>query len=475
MSAEKRKRRRKPLKRRYKVLIALGIAVALVLLAWMALDVVASAALNRELAYLEAAGETLNLADLAPPPVPDEENAALVYEKGFALLVGTASDTENALIYALQDNEPWSETKRKRIASQSGAKPLSPSAVTESAAWAAARRRLARNKKALDLIRQATAMKRCRFDVNYAGGISSYLPSHLAPLRETCRLLSLSARVKSHDGDWPGTYRDITTSLRLERATRQPMLISHIHGDLVIDLSLRDALRALKQDTDHPEEWRRLFAEIEAVNRKPVLVKAFQGERALMATELERMRREASAFSTQGINVKRPWRVRARIMPLRQELKLQEAGSLRYMRPLVAAARLPPHKALAEIKTIDARAAKAPMWSTFARIMFPAFLGTFEAHVRTEARLALAKVTLALKLYKHRHGAYPEDLSALAPEILETVPVDPFTGKPLIYRRAGKGFIIYSVGEDLTDNGASGPATATQPSKRLDIVWQVEK
>jgi len=299
---------------------------------------------------------------------------------------------------------------------------------------------------------------------------------HYSAVRRACRLLILSARVKQHDGDWQGVYKDITTSLRLERAVRQPLFISHIVGVLVINLSLDKALRALREDNDHPAEWRRFLAELQTVDRGPVVVKALQGERALMATELERMRREASAFSSQEISVKRPWRVRVRIMPLRQELKLQEAGSLRYMRPLVAATRLPPHEALAEIKAIDARAAKAPMWSTFARIMFPAFLGAFEAHVCSEARLALAKVTLALKLYKHQHGAYPEDLSALAPEILKAVPVDPFTGKPLIYRRVGNGFIIYSVGKDLTDNGGiDRPGTATQPSKRLDVVWRLDK
>ena len=47
-------------------------------------------------------------------------------------------------------------------------------------------------------------------------------------------------------------------------------------------------------------------------------------------------------------------------------------------------------------------------------------------------------------------------------------PVDPFTGKPLEYRREGDGFLIYSAGPDGRDDGGSRDGSA-------DLVIRVSK
>jgi hypothetical protein len=61
----------------------------------------------------------------------------------------------------------------------------------------------------------------------------------------------------------------------------------------------------------------------------------------------------------------------------------------------------------------------------------------------------------AIKLYKARRGVYPKTLADLAPDVLKQIPIDEFTGKPLIYRTMGRGFIVYSVSANLKDdNGA---------------------
>ncbi|HLJ57486.1 MAG TPA: hypothetical protein VKT77_20780 [Chthonomonadaceae bacterium] len=36
-----------------------------------------------------------------------------------------------------------------------------------------------------------------------------------------------------------------------------------------------------------------------------------------------------------------------------------------------------------------------------------------------------------------------------------TPPHDPFTSQPLHYRRDGQGFVLYSVGQDLKDDGGN--------------------
>ncbi len=63
------------------------------------------------------------------------------------------------------------------------------------------------------------------------------------------------------------------------------------------------------------------------------------------------------------------------------------------------------------------------------------------------------RAALALKAYQMEHGNYPVSLEELRAKGGWPIDNDPFTGWPLIYRREGNGFIIYSVGPDLFDNG----------------------
>lgn len=74
-------------------------------------------------------------------------------------------------------------------------------------------------------------------------------------------------------------------------------------------------------------------------------------------------------------------------------------------------------------------------------------------HDNATAGLELAKVSMALAAYKAEKGEYPPELSDLVPKYLRAIPNDLFTGRPIVYRREGKGYIMYSVGENTIDDG----------------------
>jgi hypothetical protein len=70
----------------------------------------------------------------------------------------------------------------------------------------------------------------------------------------------------------------------------------------------------------------------------------------------------------------------------------------------------------------------------------------------------LLLIDLALRSYHADHGEYPRNLESLAPQYLTEVPLDPFCGKPIVYRPAAQDFVLYSVGGDGIDNGGTfGP------------------
>ncbi len=69
------------------------------------------------------------------------------------------------------------------------------------------------------------------------------------------------------------------------------------------------------------------------------------------------------------------------------------------------------------------------------------------------ARCGLTVISLALAAWKADHGIFPESLKDLSPGCLGEVPLDPFTDRPFIYRRAGPGYVLYSTWWNMKDDG----------------------
>ena len=70
--------------------------------------------------------------------------------------------------------------------------------------------------------------------------------------------------------------------------------------------------------------------------------------------------------------------------------------------------------------------------------------------------LGAAELAVALRRYKLDRFDYPDDLSALVPNYLDHLPIDPYTGRPPVYRRQGSGFTLQARGSspDMKDDRA---------------------
>jgi hypothetical protein len=97
--------------------------------------------------------------------------------------------------------------------------------------------------------------------------------------------------------------------------------------------------------------------------------------------------------------------------------------------------------------------------------------------LRSHARLGCAQVALAAERHRRQHAAWPQSLADLVPQYLKAVPLDPFDGKPLRYRRTDSGAVIYSVGEDAHDDGggANRPPNGGAPRDIVFTLWNVDQ
>ena len=93
--------------------------------------------------------------------------------------------------------------------------------------------------------------------------------------------------------------------------------------------------------------------------------------------------------------------------------------------------------------------------SLMGALLIPSGQQFFIATDREAARDAVLLTVLALELFSREHGHYPEKLDELIPDFLPAVPEDTHTPTktPLRYRRDADGALIYSIGDNGTDDG----------------------
>lgn len=82
-----------------------------------------------------------------------------------------------------------------------------------------------------------------------------------------------------------------------------------------------------------------------------------------------------------------------------------------------------------------------------------------------ESEIDAAKLTLALHIYKNEHGAFPDKLEQLAPQILKAIPVDPISGNPFEYQKTNGKFTLSSVWLKEKEERQKKQAKRTQSAK----------
>jgi hypothetical protein len=65
-----------------------------------------------------------------------------------------------------------------------------------------------------------------------------------------------------------------------------------------------------------------------------------------------------------------------------------------------------------------------------------------------------ADAAIAVERYRRAQGGrWPDSLAVLVPNYLRSVPIDPFSGREILYRASGGRAVIYSVGTNREDDG----------------------
>jgi hypothetical protein len=432
----------------FRVLLVLLCLMAAVLVVRAVFNYVEGRRLAKTLADLKAQGVPLTVKDLIAP-CPEGENGAVLWKAAEELFVFEGEDTK--LIAGINLN-------------------LVRNLPVAADAWAQASRLIEKNRRVLDLVPEIAGKPCFQYGDTGLKFYEKRIPNAIKMIR-TMRLLGLESLQLAEKGDLAASLDKLRTGLRFapkmaEESTLITFLIALADAKTCLfflnrSLSGREAgealLTPLLEDLGPGlvDSW------------KAHLKAGIRGERVLyLSVGLPPSPSTLQeAFGGKGLPARLYYWL---TLPLtKRDIRL----NLPNYAELEARALSPYYQTRDFWKPYKDHMGDLPWYAILSKNFVPGMETTFMKVATFDALVLTARAGLACRVFKGRTGQYPESLEALVPGLLKEVPTDPFTGKPLVYRREGDGFIVYSLGSNQKDDGGRTTWEITQLVMEKDDDW----
>jgi len=143
------------------------------------------------------------------------------------------------------------------------------------------------------------------------------------------------------------------------------------------------------------------------------------------------------------------------------------------MQEHIDAMNLPSDERLLVFDSIQEDVNSGKRGSLLTRLIWPSQARILQSDTRCTAQALTAQTAIAIERYRRVEGYPPESLENLVPVYLESVPKDPFDGRNLRYITREKGFVVYSIGDDLTDNGGAERDSQKRDRRGKPLPWDI--
>lgn len=336
---------------------------------------------------------------------------------------------------------------------------------------AAVRQILAARQDVMILVHQAADKPQCVFVRDWSQSVKLNFPEY-SPMREAARLIKTESYLLARDEHYKEAAADQARGFRIaEHAASDHLLIAYLVGTASDSLTLSGMQSILA--LAGPDVSVDADVQQAVMARQPHLSlrKAMAGEAGFDCTVFQTMHRAENngidaVVAASGFSESEAHQVRISSGEQKHLHNLIDAWQAEYlvrMQPLIMASDQPP---LVRRAVYAASASQAEQDNSrpdvltylFADSLVPAFSKIDLNEIRTRARVAVTLAAAAVLAEKAKTGRFP---NALPPQF-----VDPFTDKPLLYKReAADGFIVYSAGPTGTfDGGKPGEKVPGQES-----------
>jgi hypothetical protein len=318
---------------------------------------------------------------------------------------------------------------------------------------------LAQNRIALGLLAKAAEQPGCLFIPDYTAPQRNRMPSFMA-IRAAACLLMVDSRSAVHDGGYEAGAERIRQALHLARGTSRMGRVSGAMLAISVENLIVEDIRATLHESDLGSAY--LLAGIRALGahleERPELADCLRVERCvgmLRAVEILAGRRGCSHSNRFGAGLMFQMnRISGAMLRdartanefwdrVERAAQLTEPGRFKALQRMARDSRL--------------RERVNRMRAPFSYVI-PGVVALARSDAEALARLRCARLALGCRLYRARFGGLPSklaDLTARLPRLFKVMPDDPFSGKPMLYRKTKSGFVVYSVGAyNPDDDGA---------------------
>lgn len=428
--------------RKWGYLSAFGVAVAFI--AFIGSGVWADMELERLKEAAREAGEPVTLLELDAwyPALPLPDNGAPLYER--------------VVSQPFLWDQKWDETLP--LVGHQMELPL-PWVALGAETLAVIDEYLAIHRDRMELIYEASKFPGHRFSIDLTLGANTQLP-HLAHLRQAARVLSLEAMLAAERGQPERATEAILAGLRTGNALRnEPILISQLVRIAIHGIVAPAMERVFSQTALTDDMLQRLATTLAASESPESEARAFIGERCFMISAFNEFNGASAQqlFNAAGAGgnnqtLKGLYKAAPFVYKATGLYQRDRLTTLECLARLIEIARLAPHEQQAATEEWNAYIENLPMTRLLTKATCRGLGRATEAFLRNLANLRTASVAVALERYRLTEGHYPETLDAL-PARLGDMPLDPYTGKPLLYKREGEGYCVYSVSANGVDDG----------------------
>lgn len=419
------------------------------------------------------AGLPLTIKEIIPPPVPDNENAAILYEECFLIYEKLkkkySKEWEDMHFERKFDIKGLSLDQKKRLTGIFN----DPDFVGM-----------------YDLLKKAGNMPSCRFNLKYEKGFLMELP-HLGKLRVIIKMLTVKILLLMEENKYNEALGFAMVSFNIGEALKdEPIYISQIYRlsyNYIVMEGLRDAISNMPPDAVPADACRRLITVIGLKKDNAGLRKGLEGDTAfnvdifgkIIHGEVRLNEIFAADFPGGDLLAKIFWRFYTSYLgkPL---MKKDSAFYLNSTLKILGISFSPYYEIKDKIVKFEKEFGDASLrissvqWKHPVSSKFlPWLISKQKEWAENTAKLDDFKIALALKIYKAEKGEYPNSLNILTPGYLPELPKDPFTGRDYIYRREADGFIVYSIGKNEKDEG--GVYNKEKLPGFDDCAWQSSK
>jgi hypothetical protein len=326
------------------------------------------------------------------------------------------------------------------------------------------------NNEALKLLHAAASIQHSRYPIDLSAGFETNV-HNLSELRGAVFLLKLEAILHADNGDSESAVRATKSCFGVARSlAKEPVMVSQ----LVCSSCQNVAVTIIEYCINRTElSDEQLVELIECVNNAEAICDmscALVGERCMVISFFK-----APESVNPDLIIGIPFRP---ILKLYKAVGLADADEIIYldlMEGYVKSAQLPPHQRQEAIKAIDAKLKSTSQIHILLHTFTPSISRINSIELRNIAQLRTARVGIAIERYRLTAGRLPDTLADLVPTYLNVVPTDPVDGKNLRYKKLKAGFAVYSIGEDLSDDGGKEMERRTKESPNWDVTFIVER